>query len=61
MLADQYRRKEKVPLAAWLCLAAQAAGAAVMILAPGNFARASAYAYDSMLLEIIKRLIRITA
>lgn len=61
MLADRYRRKEKVPLAAWLCLAAQAAGAAVMILAPGNFARASAYAYDSMLLEIIKRLIRITA
>ena len=61
MLANRYRRKEKVPLAAWLCLAAQAAGAAVMILAPGNFARASAYAYDSMLLEIIKRLIRITA
>lgn len=61
MLANRYRRKEKVPLAAWFCLAAQAAGAAVMILAPGNFARASAYAYDSMLLEIIKRLIRITA
>lgn len=60
LLADRLYRKEKTPLAAWLCLAAQAAGAAVMILAPGNFARASAYAYDSMALEIVKRLLRIT-
>ena len=60
LLAVRLYRREKVPMAAWLCLAAQAVGAAVMILAPGNFARASAYAYDSMLLEIIKRLARIT-
>lgn len=60
LLADRLYRKEKTPLAAWLCLAAQAAGAAVMILAPGNFARASVYAYDSIALEIVKRLLRIT-
>ena len=60
LLAVRLYRREKVPMVAWLCLAAQAIGAAVMILAPGNFARASAYAYDSMLLEIIKRLARIT-
>lgn len=60
LLADRLYRREKVPAAAWLCLAAQAAGTAVMILAPGNFARASAYAYDSMLLEILRRLARIT-
>ena len=60
LLADKMRRKEHVPLAAWLCLAAQAAGAAVMILAPGNFVRASAYAYDSMALEMLKRVIRVT-
>ena len=34
----------------------QAAGAAVMILAPGNFARASGYVYDSMALELLRRL-----
>lgn len=61
LLADKLRRKERPPMAAWLCFAAQAVGAAVMILAPGNFARASAYAYDSMALEIVKRLICITA
>ena len=61
LLMDKLCRREKTPISAWLCLAAQAAGAAVMILAPGNFARASAYAYDSMGLEIVKRLVRITA
>ena len=61
LLADRARRGEKISVTAWLCFAAQAAGAAVMILAPGNFARASAYAYDSMALEIVKRLVRITA
>ena len=61
LLADKLRRKERPPMAAWLCFAAQAVGAAVMILAPGNFARASAYTYDSMALEIVKRLICITA
>lgn len=44
LLADSAYRGKRTPVSAWLCLAAQAAGAAMMILAPGNFARASAYA-----------------
>ena len=60
LLADSAYRGKRTPVSAWLCLAAQAAGAAIMILAPGNFARASAYAYDSMAWEIVKRLLRIT-
>lgn len=60
LLADSAYRRKRTPVSAWLCLAAQAAGAAMMILAPGNFARASAYAYDSMAWEIMKRLFRIT-
>ena len=60
LLADSAYRGKRTPISAWLCLAAQAVGAAMMILAPGNFARASAYAYDSMAWEIVKRLLRIT-
>ena len=60
LLADSAYRGKRTPVSAWLCLAAQAAGAAMMILAPGNFARASVYAYDSMAREIVKRLLRIT-
>ena len=60
LLADSAYRGKRTPVSAWLCLAAQAAGAAMMILAPGNFARASVYAYDSMAWEIVKRLLRIT-
>lgn len=50
--------KKKRPVRPWQAAAlfAQAAGAALMILAPGNFARASVYSYDSMILELIKRL-----
>ena len=60
LLADSAYRGKRTPVSAWLCLAVQAAGAAMMILAPGNFARASVYAYDSMAWEIVKRLLRIT-
>ncbi len=47
------------PVRPWQAAAlfAQAAGAALMILAPGNFARASVYSYESMLLEFIKRMV----
>ena len=48
LLADSAYRGKRTPVSAWLCLAAQATGAAMMILAPGNLARASVYAYDSM-------------
>lgn len=53
-------RKEPIGVCAYLCVLAQACGAAVMILAPGNFARASSYVYDSMVVEIAVRLARIT-
>ena len=53
-------RKEPIGVCANLCVLAQACGAAVMILAPGNFARASSYVYDSMAVEIAARLARIT-
>ena len=53
-------RKEPICVCANLCVLAQVCGAAVMILAPGNFARASSYVYDSMAVEIAARLARIT-
>lgn len=52
-------RKELIGVCANLCVLAQACGAAVMILAPGNFARASSYVYNSMVVEIAARLARI--
>ena len=60
LLGYKKLRKEPVGVCAYLCVLAQACGAAVMILAPGNFARASSYAYSSMVLEIASRLARIT-
>lgn len=45
----------------WAALAAQGLGAAMMILAPGNFARASGYVYGSMALEMLRRLASVTA
>lgn len=44
----------------WAALAAQAAGVAVMLLAPGNFARASSYESGNIVIELIKRLVTIT-
>ena len=46
------------PVRAWrvAALAFQALGVAVMLLAPGNFARASGYAYGNLALELIRRL-----
>jgi len=41
--------------------AGQCIGALILLLAPGNFARASAYAYDSMLVELIRRGVMVTA
>lgn len=60
LLGYQKFRKEPIGVCANLCVLAQACGAAVMILAPGNFARASSYVYDSMAVEIAARLARIT-
>ena len=60
LLGYRKLKKEPVGVCAYLCALAQACGTAVMILAPGNFARASSYAYDSMIAEIAARLARIT-
>ncbi|MFR6027309.1 MAG: DUF6056 family protein [Christensenellales bacterium] len=51
LLADSAYRRKRTPVSAWLCLAAQAAGAAMMILAPG-FARIC-LCHDSMAWEIV--------
>lgn len=60
LLGYRKLRKEPIGVCANLCVLAQACGAAMMILAPGNFARASSYVYDSMMVEIAARLARIT-
>ena len=41
--------------------AGQCIGAMILLLAPGNFSRASAYTYDSMALEMIRRFVMTTA
>ncbi len=45
----------------YLLLAGQCVGAMILLLAPGNFARASAYSYDSMILELLRRFVMVTA
>ena len=52
-------QKKRVP--GWLFAAAlmQALGAAVMLLAPGNYARASDYGYDSLVLELLRRAVMV--
>ena len=45
----------------WAALAAQAAGTAVMLLAPGNFSRASSYETGNILIELIRRAAMATA
>ena len=45
-------------IAMWI---GQCIGALVLLLAPGNFARASAYTYDSVVMEFIRRGVMVTA
>lgn len=45
----------------WAALAAEAMGIAVMLLAPGNFSRASAYETGNIIAELVKRAITATA
>lgn len=54
-------QKRRVPGWLFAALAAQALGVAVMLLAPGNYARASGYGYESLLLELLRRLITVAA
>lgn len=54
-----WRKLRREQPAAWLwgMLAAQAAGIFVMLVAPGNYARASMYEWSSLLLELARRAI----
>ena len=54
-------KKRHVPRWLFAALAAQALGVAVMLLAPGNYARASGYGYDSLIVELLSRLLTVAA
>ena len=54
-------QKRRVPGWLFAALAAQALGVAVMLLAPGNYARASGYGYDSLVCELMRRLLTVAA
>ena len=54
-------QKRRVPRRLFAVLAAQALGVAVMLLAPGNYARASGYGYDSLIVELLRRLVTVSA
>ena len=54
-------QKRRVPRRLFTALAAQALGVAVMLLAPGNYARASGYGYDSLIVELLRRLVTVAA
>ena len=54
-------QRRRVPRRLFAALAAQALGVAVMLLAPGNYARASGYGYDSLIVELLRRLVTVAA
>lgn len=60
-LAAQLAVRAKTHLWQWASLAAQAAGTAVMLLAPGNFARASSYETGNIVWELLRRAAMATA
>ncbi len=60
LLAYDYLKARRVSprlAALWI---GQCIGAALLLLAPGNFSRASVYAYDSMLIELVRRFVLVT-
>ena len=61
LLAVRALKKERVHAWQWTALAAQGAGAAVMLLAPGNFSRASSYESGNIIVELLKRAVTATA
>lgn len=60
MLVCDYLKEKRVSPRRLLLFAGQCIGAMLLLLAPGNFARASAYAYDSMIVELIRRFVYAT-
>ncbi len=61
ILIARRMRGRSVRLCQWVALAFQAAGVAVMLLAPGNFTRASSYAYGNLLVELVRRFVMASA
>jgi len=61
LLAGDYLKKKRVSPRLILLFAGQCIGALLLLLAPGNALRASGYTYDSMLFELIRRFVSVTA
>ena len=61
VLAGLRLQNRRVPAWLWAAALAQALGAAVMLLAPGNFARAYVYGYGNLLVEMLRRVIVVAA
>lgn len=60
LIAWDYLKSRKLSVRLLLLFAGQCVGTLLLLLAPGNFARASAYTYDSMIIELIKRFVLVT-
>lgn len=56
-LLGDYLKKKRIAPRLILLFAGQCIGAMLLLLAPGNYARASVYEYDSMLAELLKRFV----
>ena len=60
VLLIDYMKTRRVSLSLAVLFAGQCVGAMLLLLAPGNFARASGYTYDSIILELIRRFVMAT-
>lgn len=61
MLALDLAHRRRVPRRLFVLWAGQCIGAMLLLLAPGNLSRASAYTYDSMIAELARRFVMVTA
>ena len=60
-IALEYMKRRKLRGRMVLLFAGQCIGTLLLLLAPGNFSRASSYTYDSMLMELLRRFVMVTA
>ena len=58
---SEYLKTKRVSGRMALLFAGQCIGTMLLLLAPGNFSRASVYAYDSMIAELLRRFAMVTA
>ncbi len=59
-VAYDYWKERRLSGRILLLLLGQCIGAMLLLLAPGNFARASVYTYDSMIRELLRRFVLVT-